>query len=67
MWLNRGVQTFFCRTELAACKTLGSSAISSAKSEKSAIPLQFNTVETFLVANYGHRCIASRTERRKDS
>ena len=41
--------------------------MSSAKSEKSAIPLQFNTVETFLVANYGHRCIASRTERRKDS
>ena len=54
-------------TELAACKTLGSSAISSAKSEKSAIPLQFNTVETFLVANYGHRCSAGQDTARKDS
>ena len=64
---ERGVQTFFGRTELAACKTLGSSAISSAKREKSAITLQFNTVETFLVANYDHRCSPSQIRARKDA
>ena len=64
---ERGVQTFFGRTELAACKTLGSSAISSAKREKSAITLQFNTVAIFLTANYGHRCSAGQDGARKDA
>ena len=58
---------FFRRTELAACKTLGSSAISSAKREKSAITLQFNTVAIFLTANYGHRCGAGQDGARKDA
>ena len=51
----------------SASKTLETQAQAAPKREKSAITLQINTVETFLVANYGHRCSASQTERRKDA
>ena len=69
MWQNRGVQTFLRCTELAASKTLGipRELSISAKPEKSAITLQFNTVAIFRTANYGHCCSASQERARKDA